>query len=230
VNAPEKRLVLFAREPVPGRVKTRLARDVGAAAAASLYEAFLSDLAASLAPPGLWDAVLAYAELEPGPYVLATFGPPWVLVPQGEGSLGDRLQRTVVRARLEGRRDVVVAASDAPTLSPEDVSEAFSALAGDSDVVFAPAADGGFSLVGVRENVDPAAVFPAGVRWSSEHALADSTRSAETKGYRVRLLSTVPDVDEIADLRRVEVLVAADEKLAPATRRALFALLGRSAG
>jgi len=211
-------------------VKTRLAREVGAAAAASLYEAFLSDLAASLTVPGQWDSVLAYAGFEPGPFVLATFGPPWNLAPQGEGSLGDRLQRAVVRARLEGRRDVVVGASDAPTLSPEDISEAFHALGGDSDVVFAPAPDGGFSLVGMRGTVDPAAVFPAGVRWSSEHALADSTRSAEAKGYRVRLLSTVPDVDEIADLRRVEVLFGADEKLAPATRRALFTLLGRGAG
>lgn len=227
---PEKRFVLFAREPVPGRVKTRLAREVGAAAAASLYEAFLSDLAASLTAPGKWDSVLAYAELEPGPCVLATFGPPWDLAPQGEGSLGDRLLRTVFRARGEGRRDVVVAASDAPTLSPKDISEAFRALAGDPDVVFAPAPDGGFSLVGMRGNVDPAAVFPAGVRWSSEHALADSRRSAEAKGYRVRLLSAVPDVDEFADLRRVQALFAADEKLAPATRRALFALLGGSAG
>jgi rSAM/selenodomain-associated transferase 1 len=230
VKVPEKRFVLFAREPVPGRVKTRLAREVGAAAAASLYEAFLSDLAASLTAPEQWDSVLAYAEREPGPCVLATFGPPWDLAPQGEGSLSDRLRQTVARARLEGQGDVVVAASDAPTLSPEDISEAFRALAGDSDVVFAPAHDGGFSLVGMRGNVEEAAVFPAGVRWSSEHALADCMRSAEAKGHRMRLLSTVPDVDEIADLGRVESLFAADPKLAPATRRALFTLLGRGAG
>jgi len=230
VNASEKRFVLFAREPAPGRVKTRLAREVGAAAAASLYEAFLSDLAASLAPPGSWDAVLAFAEPEPGPTLLALFSPRWDLVPQGEGSLGDRLQRAVVRARQEGRRDVLVAGSDAPTLDVGDVSGAFRALEGDADVVFAPAPDGGFSLVGMRERVDPAAVFPAGVRWSSEHALADCRTSAEADGYGVRLLSSVPDVDEIADLRRVEALFAADSKLAPATRRVLFALLGRGAG
>ena len=229
MNAPEKRFVLFAREPVPGKVKTRLAREVGAAAAASLYEAFLSDLAATLTAPGQWDSVLAYADSEPGPCVLAAFGPPWDLVPQGEGSLADRLQGAVVRARLEGRCDVVVAASDAPTLSGEDISEAFRALSGDAEVVFAPAPDGGFSLVGMVGNVDPAAVFPAGARWSSQHALGDSARSAEAKGYRVRLLRTVPDVDEVADLRKVQALFAADPKLAPATRRALFALLGPGA-
>ncbi len=230
MNAPVRRLVLFAREPVPGRVKTRLAREVGAAAAASLYEAFLSDLAAALTSPENWEAVLSYAELEAGPALRATFRPPWDLMPQGEGSLGDRLARAVVRARGAGRRDVLVAGSDAPTLTVEDVSEAFRALQGDSDIVFAPAPDGGFSLVGMRGNVDPAAVFPAGVRWSSEHALDDSRSSAEAKGYHVRLLSTVPDVDEIGDLRRVEALFAADPHLAPATRHALLSFIGRSAG
>ena len=63
MNVPVGRLVLFAREPVPGRVKTRLAREVGAAAAASLYAAFLSDLAAALTSPGNWEAVLAYATM-----------------------------------------------------------------------------------------------------------------------------------------------------------------------
>ena len=230
MNAPVKRLVLFAREPVRGRVKTRLAREIGADAAASLYEAFLSDLAASLAAPGQWDAVLAHAEFDVGPYLLATFGPPWDLVPQGEGSLDDRLARAVVRARMEGRRDVLIAGSDAPTLTAEDLSEGFAALAGESDVVFAPAPDGGFSLVGMCGNVEPGAVFRPGVRWSSEHALDDCRRSAETKGYRVRLLSTVPDVDEMADLARLEALFGADPDVAPATRRALQALLGRSAG
>ena len=100
MNAPVKRFILFAREPVRGRVKTRLAREIGPAAAASLYEAFLSDLAASLTAPGRWDAVLAHAEYDAGPTLLATFRPPWDLVPQGEGSLGERLTRAVVRARL----------------------------------------------------------------------------------------------------------------------------------
>ncbi|MCM3875031.1 MAG: TIGR04282 family arsenosugar biosynthesis glycosyltransferase [Thermoanaerobaculia bacterium] len=221
--------MLFAREPVPGLVKTRLAREIGAAAATSLYQAFLTDLAACLTSPARWDAVLAYAEFEPGPALLAIFRPPWDLVPQGEGSLGERLARAVVRARMEGRRDVLVAGSDAPTLTSEDLSEGFAALAENWDVVYAPAPDGGFSLVGMRGSVDPAAVFPAGVRWSSPHALADSRRSAESKGYRVRLISTVPDIDEIADLWSVEALFGSDPDLAPATRRALSTLLGRSA-
>ncbi len=227
MSAPVARVVLFAREPVRGHVKTRLAREIGDADATSLYEAFLSDLSACLTAPARWDALLAYAEFEAGPYLLATFGPPWDLVPQGEGTLGERLVRAVVRARMEGRRDVLVAGSDAPTLTREDLSGAFAALAGESDVVYAPAPDGGFSLVGMTGSVDPAAIFPAGVRWSSSHALADSRRAAEAKGYRVRLLSTVPDVDELKDLRNVGALFESEPELAPATRQVLRRVLSR---
>jgi glycosyltransferase A (GT-A) superfamily protein (DUF2064 family) len=171
--------------------------------------------------------VLAHAEFEPGPYLLATFRPPWDLVPQGEGTLGERLARAVVRARMEGAGDVLVAGSDAPTLTAEDLSGGFRALAGEADVVYAPSPDGGFSVVGMQGHVDPAAVFPAGVRWSSPNALGDSRRSAEVKGYRVSLLPTVPDIDEIEDLAGVEALFAADPDLAQATRLALSRILGR---
>lgn len=224
MTGPVKRVILFAREPVAGQVKTRLAREIGGAPAAALYGAFLQDLAAALPDPR-WDVVLAHAEFEPGPYLVGTFRAPWDLVPQGDGSLGERLARSVVRARMEGKRDVVVAGSDAPTLGLEDLVEAFAALDADADVVFAPAPDGGYSLVGLRGSVDPTAVFTA-VRWSSEHALADSRRSAEARGYRVRLLPTVPDVDEVKDLETLGPMFASDPSLAPATRRALGVLLG----
>jgi len=222
---PVRRVILFAREPVPGHVKTRLAREIGAGPAASLYGAFLQDLAAALPDPARWDVVLAHAEFEPGPVLVGTFRAPWDLLPQGDGSLGERLSRSVVRSRMEGKRDVVVAGSDAPTLGREDLEAAFAALEQDADVVFAPAPDGGYSLVGLRGSADPAAVFTA-VRWSSEHALADSRRSAEARGYRVRLLSTVPDVDEVKDLGALGPMFASDPSLAPATRRALGVLLG----
>jgi rSAM/selenodomain-associated transferase 1 len=222
---PVRRVVLFAREPVAGRVKTRLAREIGEQAATALYRAFLQDLAAALPDPERWDALLAHAEFEPGPFLVGTFRAPWEMLPQGEGALGDRLVRAVVRARMEGRRDVVVAGSDAPTLGGDDLAAAFEALEEDADVVFAPAPDGGYSLVGMRGGVEPADVFSS-VRWSSEHALADSRRAAEARAYRVRLLPTVPDVDELRDLGALATAFASDPARAPATRRALALLLG----
>jgi rSAM/selenodomain-associated transferase 1 len=225
MTEPVRRVVLFAREPVAGHVKTRLAREVGEGPATALYAAFLQDLAVSLPDPVRWDAVLAHAEFDPGPFLVGTFRAPWDLFPQGDGSLGDRLSRAVVRSRMEGRRDVVIAGSDAPTLGREELVAAFAALDEDADVIFAPAPDGGYSLVGLSGNVDPAAVFTT-VRWSSPHALADSRRSAEGRGYRVCLLPTVPDIDEVKDLGALGPMFASDPELAPATRRALALLLG----
>jgi len=220
MTAPVRRVVLFAREPVEGRVKTRLAREIGDAAATALYRAFLQDLAVALPDPGRWDAILAHAEFEPGPFLIGTFRSPWELFPQGDGSLGDRLARTVLRSRMEGRRDVVVAGSDAPTLGREELGAAFDALEEDADVVFAPAPDGGFSLVGLAGSWD-FRDFLGGVRWSTANALQDARRAAEARGARVTLLATIPDVDELKDLLALSPFFAADPALAPFTRLAL---------
>jgi len=227
VTGPVRRVVLFAKEPVPGRVKTRLAREIGEGPATTLYRSFLQDLAAALPDPERWDAVLAHAEFEPGPFLVGTFRAPWDLLPQGDGTLGERLARVVVRSRMEGKRDVVVVGSDAPTLGREDLVSAFDALGGGADAVFAPAPDGGFSLVGLAGGLDARGFFE-GVRWSTGHALEDARRAAVAKGARVALLATVPDVDEFRDLAALVPFFSADPALAPVTRRAIESLFERS--
>src|SRR5258706_3799102 len=96
-----KRLVLFAKEPIAGRVKTRLAREIGDAAAIRLYSAFLDDLAREL-PSGEWETVLAAAEEPVGPRLAEAFGGAWRFTFQGEGSLGDRLARVFRETFAEG--------------------------------------------------------------------------------------------------------------------------------
>jgi hypothetical protein len=227
MNGPSRRVVLFAREPVAGRVKTRLAREIGAGPATALYEAFLRDLAAALPDPARWEAVLAHAEFEPGPILADTFPAPWEHLPQGDGTLGARMARAVARSRVEGRRDVVIAGSDAPTLGRDDLVAAFAALEEKADVVFAPAPDGGYSLVGLAGSWDFRDFFD-GVRWSTAYALEDSRRSAVAKGARVALLATLPDVDELKDFAALFPHFSADPALAPATRRALEPFFPRS--
>ena len=218
MSGPVPRVVLFAKEPVAGQVKTRLAREIGDTAAAALYAAFLEDLAAALPQPERWDAVLAHAEPEAGPFLRKTFGPPWTLTPQGEGSLGVRLKNSFNGAH------VVVAGSDAPTLGRRDLEAAFGALAGGADVVFAPSPDGGFSLIGTSERTGD---FLEGVRWSTEFALEDARRAAERLGLRVALIAPVPDVDVLEDLGILSSSLSKQIFLCPATRRAVVALQGR---
>jgi rSAM/selenodomain-associated transferase 1 len=216
VSTSRGRLVLFAREPVAGQVKSRLAAALGRRPAALLYAAFLEDLARALAP-GAWEATVAY-DGEPR-RLRATFGSGWSFRPQGDGDLGARMTRAASLSFDEGSRAVVLAGSDAPTLTGRDVAAAFDAL-GRADVVLAPAPDGGFTLAGFRRAADPPRVF-AGVRWSTHRTLEDARGAAAVAGCGVELLDPVADVDVVEDLPRLFEALRNDPTLAPATRRAL---------
>jgi rSAM/selenodomain-associated transferase 1 len=215
-----RRLLVLAKEPVAGRVKTRLAARLGDEAAARLYEAFLSDLAEELTSPGEWESILAHADGAAGPALRRLFGPEWSLAPQGGGDLGERLARA-----FEGVGDgaaVVVVGSDAPTLSRADVRRAFAELERGAQVVLAPSPDGGYSLVGMAGMARPEAVF-IGVRWSTEHALHDTLEGARRSGLVTRVIDEVADVDTAEGLEALRALLAVRVGVAPRTRRALEA-------
>lgn len=221
-----RRLVLFAKDPVVGRAKTRLATGVGRDEAVALYRAFLTDLSASLRT-GAWECVLAHDADEAGEELRALFVPPWRRRRQGRGDLGDRLRRTFSEARRDGADATVVAGSDAPTLRGAAVDGAFTAL-DEADAVVAPSPDGGYALVGLSRDVDPGPLFQD-VRWSTAGALQDTLEGLRRARLTVALLPAVADVDEVADLDRLHAALAADLELAPATRRALR-VVTRAAG
>lgn len=229
MKGPVRRVVLFAREPVAGRVKTRLAREIGEGAATALYGAFLEDLAVALPDPARWEAILAHAEPGAGPLLRRTFRPPWTFVPQGEGPLGERLEAAFARAPAGKEAHVLVAGSDAPTLSRAGLEEAFRALEDGAEIVFAPSHDGGFSLVGVRLGAGQAdsGDFLEGARWSTAYALEDCRSAAERLGRRVELIAPVSDVDVLEDLPALLSSLSENLSLCPATRRAVAALQGR---
>ena len=218
MSAGRGRLVLFAREPVAGRVKTRLAAVLGRGPAAVLYAAFLEDLSGALRGP--WETVVSH-DGDAGPRLHAAFANGWTFTPQGEGDLGERMARAAALALSEGAGSVVLAGGDAPTLTAREVRAAFGALAA-ADVVFAPSPDGGFSLVGLRAPADPVALF-SDVAWSSGRALADTRGNAERAGFSVALLPSLPDVDVAEDLAPLLEALRKEPTLAPATRRAIGA-------
>jgi rSAM/selenodomain-associated transferase 1 len=186
-------LVVFARAPRLGAVKKRLARDLGAMAALRFHRAQLAATARPLARDGRWRMVLAVTPDRATARWL-DFAPRGAArVPQGRGDLGARMFRALRRAP-----EAVLVGCDIPGLVPADVAAAFRAL-GRADAVFGPAEDGGYWLVGLGPR-RPARPF-ARVRWSSEHALADTL--ANFAGRRVALLRRLRDVDTVEDLRAV---------------------------
>jgi len=187
-------LVVMVKGPRPGRVKTRLARGIGTVPAAWWYRHQCDRLLRRLRDPR-WDILLAVA---PDGAAHSRIWPRDLpRVPQGGGDLGQRMARLLKAPAAPG--PVCLIGSDIPGVTASHVARAF-ALLGDHDAVFAPAADGGFWLVGAKHPARlPSRLFQ-GVRWSGEHALADSL--ATLPGRRIALGDSLQDVDTAADLRR----------------------------
>ena len=188
-------LVLFARRPRLGAVKRRLAADIGAVAAHGFYRRTLRDVAWRLGRDPRWKTWLAVtpdgaAGLWPAP-------PGMAIVAQGAGDLGARMARPL---REFPPGPVLIVGSDIPEVEVTDIAQAFRAL-GHNDLVFGPAADGGYWLVGARRRpVVPRNLF-ADVRWSGAHALADTLANVPPK-CRVAMLAERSDVDDGAAWRR----------------------------
>jgi uncharacterized protein len=183
-------VVVFARSPRLGVVKRRLAHDIGDRAALRFHVATLTRLARALAADRRFRTVLAVTPDH------ARFRLPVHVerLPQGSGDLGMRMQRAFQRFP-HGR--VAIIGCDIPDAGPLDSLAAFRAL-GSAQAAFGPAVDGGYWLVAMSPR-RPAHPF-ASVRWSTEHALADTL--ANFAGRRIALLRTLHDVDTGADWRR----------------------------
>jgi len=209
-------LVVFGRAPEPGACKTRLQPRLGAEGAAALYAALLDDtcrLAATIPGP----RVLC-VDGDPAHPVLTRLATEWGLsvTAQGPGDLGARMRRAMEPALASG--PVCLIGSDLPTLQTADLAAGFSSLAR-HEVVFGPAADGGYWLVGLRPSgrAHLAALFDD-QEWSTPSVLTATL--ARVSG--AALLATHADLDEPADLDRL--CAALDPRVGPATRRALHVL------
>jgi len=188
-------VIVFARVPQLGRVKTRLARGIGHLAALRFYRATLGAIVQRLSADPRWETRIAAT-----PDRLARSG--WRLRRgvavdlQGHGDLGRRMLRAILRA---GRRRVAIVGCDVPALDAAAVDEALRVLA-HRDVVFGPSPDGGYWLIGWRGTKPSLRLFDD-VRWS-----ASTTRDAcveRLRGKRLGYARILDDVDEVEDLQRV---------------------------
>lgn len=188
-------VVIFVKVPHPGRVKTRLARGVGAPEAARWFRAQSRGLVRRLAADPRWEVRLA---VSPDAEGLGSRALPGRVArqAQGGGDLGARMARALFGAPPG---PVLVIGADIPGVTPAAVARAFRALGG-ADAVFGPAEDGGFWLVGLGPARRAPRTLFRGARWSTRHALADVL--ANLGGTRVALADRLADVDEPADLRR----------------------------
>lgn len=195
-----RHLVIFARTPHVGRVKRRLAREIGVLAATRFYRATLATTLRRLTADRRWQVWLFVTPDD-------SLGHPiWRGTRrrrQGRGDLGQRMRRPF---ETLPPGPVVLVGSDIPAMRPRHIARAF-ALLGRHDLVFGPGSDGGYWLIGSRRvRPLPRALF-AGVRWSTPQALADTLLSIPAR-YSVALADTLDDVDDAADLDRARAAQA----------------------
>ncbi|WP_027257123.1 TIGR04282 family arsenosugar biosynthesis glycosyltransferase [Leisingera aquimarina] len=188
----KRTLIIMVKEPRPGRVKTRLGRDIGVIPATWWFRHQSVRLIRRLRDLR-WQIVLAVA---PDRAVVSKVWPADLpRLPQGGGDLGQRMKK--ILQSTPG--PVCLIGADIPGITRAHIARAFAAL-GDHDAVFGPADDGGYWLAGAKHPSRLPHDLFGNVRWSSEHALADTLKTLP--GHRIALTDTLCDVDTAADLPR----------------------------
>jgi hypothetical protein len=230
-TARGRRLLLFTKPGVPGRVKTRLTTELTSEEAAAVHRAFVDDLLERLAR-GEFDLRIAWA-LDPGeaiPPLDAALDPALDLAAgalrQQGADLGERLFRGLGAAATADGGAAVVGAlgSDHPTVDLDVLGEAFERVEAGADAVLGPSLDGGYYLIVVSARALRPELF-AGIDWSTERVLEQTVARIEAAGLRLERVAAALDVDTPDDLRRLAAeLAGADPGLCPRTRRVLARL------
>jgi rSAM/selenodomain-associated transferase 1 len=191
-------LVVVAKAPVPGKVKTRFIPHLTSKEAVDLYRCFLQDRVTTIVAITGVDLAIAYTPAN----ARAMFDPfrrnGICLFPQKGKDLGERLNNIFVEKLADGYDAVSIIDSDTPDLPQRTIQESFKRLLFDqSDVVFGPCHDGGYYLVGMRK---PHPELFDDIPWSTETVLSNTLEKAKKLGFKTDLLPWWNDLDTFEDL------------------------------
>jgi rSAM/selenodomain-associated transferase 1 len=206
-------LIVVAKEPVPGRTKTRLCPPLSPEAAADLYRCLLLDTFALVQRLESVDHSLAYTPASARDYFARLSPNGFRLVPQKGADLGERLSNALAQHFEIGYRRVVIMNSDGPTLPSACLVEAFSGL-DRAGITLGPGHDGGYYLIGMKR-LHPE-LFQ-GIDWSTEQVIPQTLAVCRRLGLSVHQLPEWYDVDVAADLERLRGDLHREPELAPCT-------------
>jgi len=198
MNRDSKNCVLFfVKYPVEGRVKTRLAEQIGQDTAADLYRNFVTDILATLKSLDanfkiVFDLGGSQDQFQ------QWLGKEYPYIPQVGQHLGQRMKNAFLQAFSEGFNSVVVIGSDSPDLPEEYLELAFGAL-DTNDVVIGPSSDGGYYLMGFTRNSFLPDAFER-ISWSSNKVLEQTVNILKQYRQSLYLLPQWHDVDTVTDL------------------------------
>ena len=213
----DKALLIFAKQPLPGKVKTRLSPPFTFQAAADIYGCMLTDTLLKVAKVAGVERLLFF---EPSCGAAGFFQenfPEIRAFPQQGDCLGEHLEKAFETAFSLGFELVSAIGTDSPDLPLSYLEESFRILdAGGVDAVFGPAADGGYYLVALSSS------YPGlfrNIPWSTNQVLEKSLTAATALGLQVTCLPVWHDLDTVEDLQRF--LAGGSSEYAPRTLRYL---------
>ncbi len=191
-------LIIFAKNPVKGKVKTRLAKDVGDEEALNIYKILLK-------------INFAFTkDLDCKKYIYFTdsfdnsiYDSRFENKVQADGDLGFKMKSAFNDAFNSKFSKVVIIGTDSPELNKEIISKAFRSLE-DFDVVLGPANDGGYYLLGMKKSND---TLFTNIKWSTESVLKETVEKITINNLTYRLLEELIDVDTLDDLNKVKHLI-----------------------
>jgi len=208
-----KALLIFAKQPLPGKVKTRLSPPFSLQEAAEIYRCMLSDTLVKVAEFGDVEKFLFFEPSSGAEDFFRANFPAMRCLPQLGAGLGERLEKAFETVFALGFESVAVIGTDSPDLPLSYLRQPFRLLEkGQADVVFGPAADGGYYLLALARSC--AGLF-RDIPWSTNLVLEKSLRAAVALQLRTVCLPVWHDMDTVEDLK--EFLAAAGSGSAPRT-------------
>ena len=203
-------VIVFAKNPIPNEVKTRLMPTLSPEQAATLYTAFLTDWCETLAKLTNVDIVIAYTPPEAQRDLQALIGDGVTYIPQMGADLGERLTSATQWAAKQGYTKILFVGSDSPTLPISYISEAIRLLDSQGTVV-GPSTDGGYYLIGFSAAALTTAVphvFEE-IAWSTGDVLQQTVTRIREAEVTLGLLPLWYDVDTAEDLAFLHAHISA---------------------
>ena len=193
-----KLLVVVAKEPVPGKVKTRFIPQLSPADAAGLYRCSLHDRITEISALNGVDRAIAYTPEDARDTFTELSLDGFELFAQRGKGLGERLNNIFQDNLARGYQAVSIVDSDSPDLPKSIINESFGLLLSkQAEVVLGPCHDGGYYLVGLRK---PYPELFRNIPWSTKNVLSTTLEKAGKMGLNVRLLSRWNDLDTFEDI------------------------------
>lgn len=192
----KKAIIIFIKNPEPGNVKTRLAKDISSYKAAMLYRCFVEDIISSLC--NIDADILIFHNTDDQDTFVEWLGAKYSFFYQKGEDLGEKMKNAFLKTFEIGYTETIIIGSDTPEISMEIIAEGFNMFTG-FDAVIGPARDGGYYLLGFKKSSFLNDVFE-NIHWSSSTVFKETISILETKKIPVFTLVELNDIDNIDDI------------------------------